>query len=132
MKSDLIHFEGNLCLAVGRSENLGRQAVIEDHLMEQVLLLFQPKSDGEEGDPNPPTTPLLPWFQRHSLFLSGTYLPLLCQILKIMFCWSCLCTVSMISAILCDHSVPHLIAKDSNNCDEYCNLSAILEFHEIL
>ena len=60
------------------------------------------------------------------------YLPLLCQILKIMFCWSCLCTVSMISAILYDHSVPHLIAKDSNNCDEYCNLSTILEFHEIL
>ena len=81
--------------------SVGRQAVIEDHLMFCWLCFIK-------------------------------YLPLLCQILKIMFCWSCLCTVSMISAILYDHSVPHLIAKDSNNCDEYCNLSTILEFHEIL
>ena len=98
---DLIIFESNLCWAIGRSENLGRQLVIKDHLMFCWLCFIK-------------------------------YIPLLCQILKIMFCWSCLCTVSMISAILYDHSVPHLIAKDSNNCDEYCNLSTSLEFHEIL
>ena len=33
--------------AVGRSDNLRGQAVIEDHLMEQLWLLFLPKSGGE-------------------------------------------------------------------------------------
>ena len=64
--------------AGGRSENLGRQSIIEAILREEVLLLIRPKSARENASPSPliPKELNIQWLPNEVLLKIFSYLSL--------------------------------------------------------